>query len=113
MRKYGYFAFCLWFFEIDTVSFLVFFMVFFMRIWSLHPKYLDAKGLVALWREALLAQNVLLGKTRGYKNHPQLERFKLYDDSLLAMGFYLKVVYEEAKERGYNFDKHKKYHKKH
>jgi hypothetical protein len=29
------------------------------RIWSLHPKYLDARGLVALWREGLLAQAVL------------------------------------------------------
>ncbi|HEU5178767.1 MAG TPA: pyrimidine dimer DNA glycosylase/endonuclease V, partial [Burkholderiales bacterium] len=32
-----------------------------MRLWSLHPKYLDARGLVALWREALLAQAVLRG----------------------------------------------------
>jgi len=46
-----------------------------MRIWSLHPKYLDAKGLVALWRDALLARHVLQGKTTGYKNHPQLNRF--------------------------------------
>lgn len=23
-----------------------------MRLWSSHPKYLDAKGIVALWREA-------------------------------------------------------------
>ena len=30
-----------------------------MRLWTLHPKYLDAKGLVAAWREALLAQAVL------------------------------------------------------
>lgn len=47
-----------------------------MRIWSLHPKYLDTKGLVALWRETLLAQHVLSGKTKRYKNHPQLARFK-------------------------------------
>jgi len=46
-----------------------------MRIWSLHPKYLDTKGLVALWRDALLARHVLQGKTTGYKNHPQLNRF--------------------------------------
>jgi len=46
-----------------------------MRLWTLHPKYLDAKGLVALWREALLAQKVLRGKTRGYRHHPQLFRF--------------------------------------
>ena len=47
-----------------------------MRLWSLHPKYLDSKGLVALWREGLLARAVLKGETTGYKNHPQLDRFK-------------------------------------
>ncbi|WP_368086417.1 pyrimidine dimer DNA glycosylase/endonuclease V [Nitrosomonas sp. Nm34] len=26
-----------------------------MRLWSIHPKYLDAKGLLALWREGLQA----------------------------------------------------------
>ena len=36
-----------------------------MRLWSLHPRYLDAKGLVALWREGLLAQAVLKGQTKG------------------------------------------------
>ena len=39
-----------------------------MRLWSIHPKYLDCKGLVALWREALLAKKVLRGKTRKYAN---------------------------------------------
>ena len=47
-----------------------------MRLWSVHPKYLDSKGLVALWREALLAKQVLEGGTKGYRNHPQLDRFK-------------------------------------
>lgn len=46
-----------------------------MRIWSVHPSLLDAKGLVACWRETLLAQKVLQGLTKGYKNHPQLDRF--------------------------------------
>lgn len=32
-----------------------------MRLWSLHPSYLDAVGLVALWREGLLARKVLQG----------------------------------------------------
>ena len=43
-----------------------------MRLWSIHPRYLDSMGLVALWREALLAQAVLRGETKGYKFHPQL-----------------------------------------
>jgi hypothetical protein len=75
-----------------------------MRLWTLHPKYLDRQGLVAVWREGLLAQAVLAGKTKGYKNHPQLERFKLYPHPLKAIGCYLSGVSEEARWRGYNFD---------
>lgn len=78
-----------------------------MRLWSLHPKHLDSKGLVALWREALLAQAVLAGKTRGYKNHPQLERFKSQRAPLRAIGAYLSEVQKEAKRRGYSFDRKK------
>jgi len=78
-----------------------------MRIWSLHPKYLDAKGLVALWRETLLAKHVLEGKTKGYLNHPQLKRFKKAKRSLDAINQYLCLVFEEASERGYKFDKTK------
>ncbi len=78
-----------------------------MRIWSIHPKYLDAKGLVALWRESLLAQNVLAGKTKGYKNHPQLNRFKDVENPMGAIAFYLKFIAQEADRRGYNFNKEK------
>lgn len=74
-----------------------------MRLWSLHPKYLDSQGLGGLWREALLAQHVLLGKTKGYKNHPQLDRFKECLDPVAAIGHYLIVVCIEAKARGYNY----------
>lgn len=78
-----------------------------MRLWSINPKYLDTKGLVALWREALLAQNVLTGNTKGYKNHPQLNRFKNTANPLGAIAYYLKCVAKEADTRGYNFDKTK------
>ena len=78
-----------------------------MRIWSIHPKYLDTKGLVALWRETLLAKNVLEGNTNGYKNHPQLNRFKRLENPLDGINSYLKYVYEESKFRKYNFDKSK------
>lgn len=78
-----------------------------MRLWSIHPKYLDAKGLVALWRETLLAQDVLLQRTKGYHAHPQLERFKSQTDPVYALCLYLRFIYEEAKERGYNFKKSK------
>lgn len=75
-----------------------------MRIWSLHPSYLDSKGLVALWRETLLAQKVLLGETVGYRNHPQLARFKKSDNPLGAIATYLRFVAEEAFARNYHFD---------
>ena len=75
-----------------------------MRLWSLHPKYLDTQGLLALWREGLLAQKVLQGKTKGYKNHPQLERFKVQKNPVSAIAAYLKEVWREARRRGYQFD---------
>ncbi|WP_246009079.1 pyrimidine dimer DNA glycosylase/endonuclease V [Vreelandella nanhaiensis] len=78
-----------------------------MRLWSLHPQYLDRLGLVALWREALLAQAVLHGKTRGYRNHPQLDRFKAHAAPLAAISLYLKDIHSEAMARGYSFDKSK------
>ena len=78
-----------------------------MRLWSISPSYLDAKGLVALWREALLAQNVLAGNTQGYKYHPQLSRFKETNNPLGAIASYLRAVAHEADARGYHFDKSK------
>ena len=78
-----------------------------MRLWSLHPRYLDRKGLVALWREALLAKNVLEGKTRGYKNHPQLHRFREPDYPTDSINQYLVSIYEESLSRGYKFNRKK------
>jgi len=75
-----------------------------MRLWTLHPKYLDARGLVALWREALLAQKVLRGATRGYKHHPQLLRFAETKDPPAALAAYLKAVHGEAGRRDYKFN---------
>lgn len=74
-----------------------------MRLWSIHPRYLDAKGLVAAWREALLARHVLTGKTRGYKHHPQLIRFKLSPAPKRAITAYLLTLRSEAENRGYSF----------
>ena len=75
-----------------------------MRLWTISFKYLDAKGLVALWREALLAKNVLAGLTKGYKNHPQLDRFYAYENALEAINAYLAEVYAQSCARGYKFD---------
>lgn len=74
-----------------------------MRIWSLHPRHLDRAGLVAGWREALLAQAVLAGRTKGYTRHPQLERFRDTPDPLDAIGAYLTGLAVEASDRGYRF----------
>ncbi|MFH0759478.1 MAG: pyrimidine dimer DNA glycosylase/endonuclease V [Bacteroidota bacterium] len=78
-----------------------------MRLWSIHPGYLDPKGLIALWREALLAKKVLENKTKGYKNHPQLDRFKQSPDAIACINQYLAAVYQESLNRGYRFDRNK------
>jgi len=75
-----------------------------MRLWSLHPKYLDTKGIVALWREGLLAQKVLAGKTKGYRRHPQLLRFQEHPQPLAVIGSYLTFVHVEAVVRNYSFN---------
>lgn len=75
-----------------------------MRLWSLHPRHLDRVGLVACWRETLLAQAVLDGRTRGYRHHPQLDRFRADPQPIEAIGAYLAGLAEEATARGYRFD---------
>ena len=78
-----------------------------MRIWTLHPRYLDPQGLVALWREALLARAVLRGETRGYRHHPQLIRFQAHAAPVSAINGYLRCIFEEAESRGYAFNRRK------
>jgi hypothetical protein len=78
-----------------------------MRLWTIHPRYLDTQGLLALWREALLARAVLRGQTRGYRHHPQLQRFKAHASPRCAINAYLAAIHSEATERGYAFDKRK------
>jgi hypothetical protein len=78
-----------------------------VRLWTVHPKYLDAKGLVALWREGLLARAVLRGETKGYRHHPQLARFRTHASPLAAINSYLRVVVIEAEKRGYSFNRRK------
>lgn len=78
-----------------------------MRLWTLHPRYLDRQGLLALWREGLLAQAVLRGKTKGYRHHPQLNRFRQQQDPVAAIATYLASVQSEAARRGYDFNARK------
>jgi hypothetical protein len=76
-----------------------------MRLWSLHPALLDGKALVAVWREGLLARAVLRGETRGYRNHPQLIRFRSHPAPVSAINRYLREIAREADSRGYRFDR--------
>jgi hypothetical protein len=78
-----------------------------MRLWSLHPSYLDTRALVAVWREGLLARAVLRGRTRGYRHHPQLIRFQEHSSPVSAINDYLAAILEEARARGYAFDARK------
>ncbi|MFC1653255.1 pyrimidine dimer DNA glycosylase/endonuclease V [Patescibacteria group bacterium] len=78
-----------------------------MRLWSLHPRYLDTKGLLAVWREGLLAKNVIEGKTKGYTKHPQLIRFKSHSSPKNAINYYLHQIFLESINRSYKFDKSK------
>ena len=78
-----------------------------MRLWSIDLGWLDSIGIVALWRESLLARAVLEGKTNGYVNHPQLYRFKSSEKPLAAIETYLYYVFEESLKRGFNFDNEK------
>jgi hypothetical protein len=75
-----------------------------VRIWTLHPQYLDPQGLVALWRESLLTRAVLRGQTKGYRHHPQLLRFLQQAAPRSAINCYLAGVLSEAQSRGYSFD---------
>ena len=47
---------------------------------------------------------MLTGLTKGYKNHPQLDRFYAHENALEAVNAYLAGVYKEACARGYKFD---------
>lgn len=78
-----------------------------MRLWSIHPRYLDAKGLTACWREALLAKAVVAGRTKGYRHHPQLHRFGQGLTAQKKLIAYLYFIYQEALTRGYKYDARK------
>jgi len=92
----------------NIFDFEVFYIIEFnLRLWSIHPEFLDVKGLSALWREALLAQAVLLKRTKGWRNHPQLTRFKDHSNPISAISYYLLVIHKESEKRNFNFQKSK------
>lgn len=71
----------------------------------MHPRQLDRQALVACWRETLLAQAVLAGRTKGYTRHPQLTRFRSTSGDETLVGAYLTGLADEADQRGYRFDR--------
>jgi hypothetical protein len=50
---------------------------------------------------------VLRGATKGYRHHPQLQRFRAHASPRAAINLYLRVVAAEATHRGYAFDRRK------
>lgn len=77
-----------------------------MRLWSVHPKYLDTKGLVALWREGLGALKSISEKV-GYSHHPQLIRFRNTSDPVQHLSNYMYYIHDESINRGFKFNKSK------
>lgn len=75
-----------------------------MRLWSFHPGYLDSIGLVAVWREALLAKAILESRVHVCCKNPQLDRFRRTANPVRSINAYLQCVYEESVVRGYRFD---------
>ena len=75
-----------------------------MRLWSLHPKYLDQKGLSGAWREGLLAQACIHGRSKAYINHPQLIRFQRSHSPVKLIRRYLICLWKEGHKRGYAFN---------
>ena len=47
---------------------------------------------------------MLLGRTKGYTRHPQLERFRATRAPVATIAAYLRAVRDEADARGYAFD---------
>ena len=76
-----------------------------MRIWSLHPQYLDQKGLGGQWEEGIIAQNTLFFQEGKYLNYPVLHRVKAHQEPVAWIGMYLNEILKEANvNRGYNYN---------
>lgn len=78
-----------------------------MRLWTIHPEYLDNKQLSTLWRDTLLAKNVLSGLTKHHKSDSQLNRFQNHPIPRKAINFYLSIIWEESQNRNMPFDESK------
>lgn len=76
-----------------------------MRLWSFHPKYLNRQYLGAVWHEGITkAQTGLQGGR--YKNHSQLQRFRVAKDPLALLALYLSSIWQESVNRGFSYNWH-------
>ncbi|MDI3502728.1 MAG: hypothetical protein PWR13_285 [Archaeoglobi archaeon] len=70
-----------------------------MRLWSIHSKYLDAKGLVAVWREGLLAKKYWKEKLKDTGITHSLKDLKNQKIQLLAsMRIFMKFSWKRKEE---------------
>lgn len=75
------------------------------RLWSLHPGYLDQKGLGACWKEAKGAQTSLMNPDAGGQQHSALIRFRAHHDPVGAIGAYMRSLWVEAAlRRNYRYN---------
>lgn len=75
-----------------------------MRLWTIHPTFLDNEGLHGLWREGLLAQKIIEDPTHGRSNNPQIARFRNHVSPISILGAYLWTVGHEGMERGFKYN---------
>lgn len=89
-----------------------------MRLWTIHPKYLDGKRLTSQWKEGIqmmhiwkeIGENPEPAKRLGYVSHPQVRRLSnllVADSGLISLLLHqhLTAVHEESVQRSYSFNK--------
>ncbi len=74
-----------------------------MKLWSLHPRHMDHTRLLALWRTALAARDIIEGRASDYRVDRSIYRFMGRLDSDRAINTYIYYIWLEAKGRGYRF----------
>jgi len=76
-----------------------------MKIYLMHPSYLDSKRLVETWRSSVLIKNVLIGK--GGKNLFYNKYVCLFSRSHYPINFIIRYMIDvkaEADKRDFKFD---------
>lgn len=74
-----------------------------MSLWSVHPRYLDNKGLISAWNRGLQLQKQLSTEPARNTGNSQLIMFSRQEKPLHAIGSYLSFIASEGCRRGYKF----------